>query len=156
MLGIKEDSRMGVIQALWNYIKLQGLQDKVDRRIIRADDKLRIVSSDLFCSLRGPMYMQIFGQDAISFQKLPELVNRFLTAPEPVILHYIINPGTPPPERPQAYDVEVKTEDTILKQKMAVTISASKESGQTLLKLDEEVIILSLDLMAFIDNFFLA
>jgi SWI/SNF-related matrix-associated actin-dependent regulator of chromatin subfamily D len=100
------------------------------------------------------MHAQIFGQDVISFQKLPDLVNRFLTAPEPVVLHYIVNPGTPPPERPQAYDVEVKTEDTALKQKMTVTISASKESGQTLLKLDEEVFTISLGLIAFIDNFF--
>ena len=45
VLGIKEDSRLGVIQTLWNYIKLQGLQDKVDRRLIRADDKLRPVRS---------------------------------------------------------------------------------------------------------------
>lgn len=44
VLGIKEDSRLGVVQTLWNYIKLQGLQDKSDRRIIHADDKLRLVS----------------------------------------------------------------------------------------------------------------
>jgi len=141
VLGVKEDSRMGVIQALWNYIKLQGLQDKVDRRVIRADDKLRPVCFDVPFSVSCLGHMQIFGQDAIGFQKLPDLVNRFLTAPDPVVLHYIINPGTPPPERPQAYDVEVKTEDSALKQKMSVTITASKESGQTLLKLDEEVII---------------
>ena len=74
-------------------------------------------------------------------------MNRFLTAPDPVVLHYILNPGTPPPDRPQAYDVEIKMEDTALKHKMAVTISTSKESGQTLLKLDEEVVfIFSLDL----------
>jgi SWI/SNF-related matrix-associated actin-dependent regulator of chromatin subfamily D len=44
VLGIKEDSRLGVIQTLWNYIKVQGLQDKSDRRMIHADDKLRAVS----------------------------------------------------------------------------------------------------------------
>jgi SWI/SNF-related matrix-associated actin-dependent regulator of chromatin subfamily D len=44
ILGIKEESRIGVIQALWNYIKINGLQDKVDRRRIRADDHLRQVS----------------------------------------------------------------------------------------------------------------
>jgi len=43
VLGIKEDSRIGVIQALWNYIKINGLQDKVDRRKIKADDYLRPV-----------------------------------------------------------------------------------------------------------------
>ena len=41
VLGIKEESRIGVIQALWNYIKVQSLQDKVDRRVIRADEYLR-------------------------------------------------------------------------------------------------------------------
>ncbi|KAM6493216.1 hypothetical protein JOM56_011350 [Amanita muscaria] len=29
VIGIKEESRIGVIQALWNYIKLQNLQDKI-------------------------------------------------------------------------------------------------------------------------------
>ena len=48
VLGIKEESRLGVVQTLWNYIKVQGLQDKVDRRLIRADDKLRPVGSYMF------------------------------------------------------------------------------------------------------------
>ena len=46
ILGIKEESRTGVIQALWNYIKTQNLQDKLDRRIVRADARLRPVSSN--------------------------------------------------------------------------------------------------------------
>ena len=46
ILGIKEESRTGVIQALWNYIKTQNLQDKLDRRIVRADARLRPVSGD--------------------------------------------------------------------------------------------------------------
>ncbi|KAF8200327.1 SWIB/MDM2 domain-containing protein [Pholiota molesta] len=69
VLGIKEESRIGVIQTLWNYIKLQGLQDKVDRRLIRADEKLR----------------PIFGAETVVFQKLPEIVNRYLAAPDPII-----------------------------------------------------------------------
>ncbi|KJA22667.1 hypothetical protein HYPSUDRAFT_201995 [Hypholoma sublateritium FD-334 SS-4] len=127
VLGIKEESRIGVIQTLWNYIKLQGLQDKVDRRIIRADDKLR----------------PIFGAESIGFTKLPDLVNRFLVAPDPIILHYNLNPTVPPPERPSAWDVEIKTEDTALKNRMAVTVNASKESAQTLLKIDEEIALLA-------------
>ena len=47
ILGIKEDSRTGVIQALWNYIKTQNLQDKVDRRVVRADARLRPVRVSL-------------------------------------------------------------------------------------------------------------
>lgn len=44
VLGIKEESRVGVVQALWNYIKLHSLQDKADRRVIKADEKLLPVS----------------------------------------------------------------------------------------------------------------
>lgn len=83
--------------------------------------------------------MQIFGQESIVFQQLPDVINRYLLAPEPIVLHYLLNPGLPPPERPVAYDVEVKMEDTALKGKMMVTINASKESAASLAKLDEEV-----------------
>ncbi|KAF8809814.1 SWI/SNF complex 60 kDa subunit [Phlegmacium glaucopus] len=127
VLGIKEDSRLGVVQTLWNYIKLQGLQDKVDRRLIRADDKLR----------------PIFGLEPVIFQKLPEIVNRYLAAPDPIVLHYNLNPAVPPPERPTAWDVEVKMEDSALKNRMAVTVNMSKESAQALLKLDEEIALLA-------------
>ncbi|KAJ2936368.1 hypothetical protein H1R20_g727, partial [Candolleomyces eurysporus] len=127
ILGIKEESRLGVIQALWSYIKLNGLQDKVDRRIIRADDKLK----------------PIFGGEGISFQMLPDLVNRFLVVPDPIVLWYTVNPGAPPPERPQAYDVEVKMEDAAMKGRMAAMLQSSKESGATLMKLDEEIALLA-------------
>lgn len=43
ILGIKEETRQGAIQALWNYVKVNQLQDKLDRRLIRADDALRPV-----------------------------------------------------------------------------------------------------------------
>jgi SWI/SNF-related matrix-associated actin-dependent regulator of chromatin subfamily D len=43
ILGIKEESRAGLIQALWAYIKTQNLQDKFDRKRIHADAMLRPV-----------------------------------------------------------------------------------------------------------------
>ncbi|EGO02913.1 hypothetical protein SERLA73DRAFT_176377 [Serpula lacrymans var. lacrymans S7.3] len=127
VLGIKEESRLGVIQTLWNYIKINGLQDKVDRRRIRADDHLR----------------PIFGGESVVFQQLPELVNRYLMPPDPVLLHYTLNPTIPPPERPSAWDVEVRVEDTALKNRMAVTVNTSKESLQDLNKLDDEIALLA-------------
>ncbi|KAF9235929.1 BAR-domain-containing protein [Melanogaster broomeanus] len=101
ILGIKEESRIGVVQALWNYIKINGLQDKVDRRKIRPDDYLR----------------PIFAGDSIAFQQLPEL-------------------------RASAWDIEIKMEDTSLKNRMAVIVQSSKESLQDLSKLDDERVFL--------------
>ena len=43
ILDVKEESRLGIITALWNYIKINNLQDKVDRRVIRLDDRLKAV-----------------------------------------------------------------------------------------------------------------
>ena len=83
--------------------------------------------------------LQIFGIEPVIFQKLPEIVNRYLAAPDPIIIHYNLNPAVPPPERPSAWDVELKMEDLALKNRMAVTVNTSKESAQALLKLDEEV-----------------
>ncbi|ESK90328.1 swi snf and rsc complex subunit ssr3 [Moniliophthora roreri MCA 2997] len=127
ILGIKEESRLGVIQALWNYIKIQGLQDKVDKRAIHTDDRLR----------------PLFGADTVPFARLPEFVTRFLSPPEPVVLMYQLDPSMPPPERPMAYDVEVKTEDTAAKNRMGVLIHPNKETTANIAKMDEEIAVLA-------------
>ncbi|KAG2137476.1 BAR-domain-containing protein [Suillus clintonianus] len=127
VLGIKEESRVGIIQAMWNYIKIHGLQDKTDRRRIRADDYLR----------------PIFGGEGIMFHQLPELVNRYLMPPDPVVIHYSFNPAQVPPERPSAWDIEVKMEDTSLKNRIMVTVQSSKDSMSDLTKLDDEIALLS-------------
>ena len=59
--------------------------------------------------------------------------------PDPIILYYTFNPGAPPPERPSAWDIEVKMEDTTVKNRMAVIVQSSKESTQDMSKLDDEV-----------------
>ena len=76
------------------------------------------------------------------FQHIPELVNRFLTPPDPIVLHYTVNTSGPPPDRPLAWDVEVKTDDGALKTRMAAVLQANKESMQDLLKIDDQVRVL--------------
>lgn len=68
VLGIKEESRLGVIQTLWNYIKIQGLQDKTDRRIVRADEKLLPVR--LFCPRRD-LHNEMFTSRYLDLIKFP-------------------------------------------------------------------------------------
>jgi SWI/SNF-related matrix-associated actin-dependent regulator of chromatin subfamily D len=67
------------------------------------------------------------------------LVNRHLVTPEPVVLYHTLNPSVPPPEKPSAWDVEIKMEDSTLKNRMTTVVQASKDSTATLMKLDEEV-----------------
>jgi len=133
ILGIKEESRAGVIQALWAYIKTNNLQDKVDRKRIHADAMLR----------------SIFGAEMIPFNLLPELANRHLTSPNPVVIYYTVNPTAPPPERPSAWDIELKLEDIALKSKMqSVTLNASRDTLRELTKLDDEIATLAQSLQS--------
>ncbi|KAJ3486052.1 hypothetical protein NLI96_g4515 [Meripilus lineatus] len=124
IIGVKEESRTGVVQALWNYIKVQGLQDKVDRKMIKADAALR----------------PIFGQDSISFQQIPERINRYFMPAEPIVLHYTLNPSVPPPEKASAWDVEVRTDDLGLKTRMNhVLVGVAQDTAKELLKIDDEI-----------------
>ena len=68
------------------------------------------------------------------------MVNRFLLPPDPIILHYTLNPAIPPPEKPSAWDVDVKMDDSNLKGRMQhVVMSMASDSAKELTKLDEEI-----------------
>lgn len=83
---------------------------------------------------------QIFGAEVRLFRQLPELINRYLLPPDPIILHYALNPGVAPPEKPNAYDVEIKVDDAGVKSRMTnVMVSTTSESMRDIVKLDEEV-----------------
>jgi len=83
-------------------------------------------------------FHKIFGGDSLMFQHIPELVNRYLMPPDPIVLHYTVNPAVAPPERPSAWDVDVKTEDGAMKSRMTTMVQTSKErTGVD--KLDEKV-----------------
>ncbi len=59
---------------------------------------------------------------------------------DPIVLHYTINPSMPPPEKPVAYDVEIKVDDTGLKSRMShVVLNMVPESAKELTKIDDEV-----------------
>ena len=60
--------------------------------------------------------------------------------PDPIVLHYTLNPGVPSPDKPQAFDVDIKIDDTTLKTRMThVMLSMAPESAKELSKIDDEV-----------------
>ncbi|KAL1742058.1 hypothetical protein HDZ31DRAFT_44090 [Schizophyllum fasciatum] len=124
IIGVRQDSRQGVIQAMWNYVKINGLQDKTDRTMIHLDEPLRAL---------------LQGRQDIPFQALPGFVNKFLQPPEPILLRYTLDPSVFPPERPAAWDVEVRVEDVGMKGRMQAVVAPSKEHLAALAKLDEEI-----------------
>ncbi len=84
--------------------------------------------------------IQIFRADQLPFTQIPELVNHFLQPADPIVLFYTIKPNEPPPATLQVWDVEVKVEDTFLKNRMnQVILSMNNETAQELLKYEQEV-----------------
>ena len=63
VLGDKPMPRTEVTKKIWQYIKKHGLQDKKNRRMINADDKLR----------------PIFKKDQVSMFDMTKLVSKHLS-----------------------------------------------------------------------------
>ena|SRR5215212_3577892 len=59
VIGNKPMPRTEIVKKIWDYIKKNGLQDKKNRRMINADDKLK----------------PIFGKAQISMFELAKIVN---------------------------------------------------------------------------------
>ena len=79
-------------------------------------------------------FAQLLGAETVYFTHLPEIVTQLL------VLHYMINPATAPPERSTAWDAEIKLEDLSLKHRMkSVTLDANQATLKTLGDIDDEV-----------------
>jgi len=61
VIGSKPIPRTEIIKKIWDYIKKNGLQDKVNRRMINGDDKLKAVFG---------------GKGQISMFELAKIVNQ--------------------------------------------------------------------------------
>ncbi|GJJ09820.1 hypothetical protein Clacol_004044 [Clathrus columnatus] len=122
ILDIKEDTRTGVCTALWHYIKVNGLQDKVDRKIIRLDAKLRA----------------IVNLEQVTFQQLPELVNRCLKPSDPIVLDYYINVDPSNATGLQAYDIDIPVDDIVLKARMNA-VQLATETVKQITSIDDEI-----------------
>jgi chromatin remodeling complex protein RSC6 len=60
VIGQKPLPRTEIIRSIWDYIRKNGLQDKVNKRMINADSKLKVIFD---------------GKDQISMFELAKVVN---------------------------------------------------------------------------------
>lgn len=63
VIGAKAMPRTEVVKKLWDYIKKSGLQDKVNKRMINADAKLK----------------EVFGKAQVSMFEMTKLVSKHLS-----------------------------------------------------------------------------
>ena len=65
VIGDKPIPRSEVTKKVWDYIKANGLQDQTNKRMINADDKLRVIFG---------------GKNQVSMFEMTALVNKHLKA----------------------------------------------------------------------------
>ncbi|KAF9924075.1 SWI SNF, matrix associated, actin dependent regulator of chromatin, sub d, member 1 [Linnemannia zychae] len=115
VLAIDVETRPGIMMALWQYIKFHQLQDPEDKRNINCDQKLAA----------------LFGQPKISFPALPELIGRFLSPPDPIVLEYTVRVDKPYHLSSHCYDLDVEVDDPTFKSKINNLVSATSLNNAT-------------------------
>ncbi|KAJ1806793.1 SWI/SNF and RSC complex subunit Ssr3 [Coemansia sp. RSA 2598] len=89
-------TKAAFIMKLWQYIKLNGLQDAEDPDQIRCDAGL----------------MQVFNTPVVSFTAIPQILHAFMTRPDPLVIEYTVRVHEGDFHMAQyAFDVEVEVED---------------------------------------------
>ncbi|CAO3670156.1 unnamed protein product [Rhizopus stolonifer] len=118
--GLKLATKPQIVSELWNYMK--AYQDTGDKRIIHCDQKMQA----------------LLQTSTIQFDQIPNLVNRYVTQPDPIVLEYTVRVDKRFHTLPKAYDVDVEL-DSVLKQKMMNVVSASQVQ-KDILALDDKVV----------------
>jgi len=109
---------------MWSYIKFNKLQDKVDRRVLKCDGKMRYV----------------FGFESIPFQQLPELVDRHLSPADPFLIPYTVNLESGHDSGSRCFDLDLELDDTAYKSKLAGSLSKMASNyAANLTAIDDEI-----------------
>ncbi|KAF9971687.1 SWI SNF, matrix associated, actin dependent regulator of chromatin, sub d, member 1 [Actinomortierella ambigua] len=136
VLALDVETRPGIMLALWQYIKFHQLQDAEDKRLINCDQKLAA----------------LFQAAKVAFPQLPELIGRFLSPPDPVVLEYTVRVDKPYNLHPFCYDLDVEVDDPQYKQKISSLLSATSLSSSTTSTLPRQIQALDETIMQHIQN----
>ena len=116
ILDVSSATRAEVVMGIWDYIKLNGLQEEDEKRSFECDDRLRQVSMFNDFGKQGLIPWQLFnGRDKGYIPYIPDAIAPFMDPLPPIKIPYTIrvdrefhsNPT------PTIYDITVHLEDPI-------------------------------------------
>jgi len=134
LLDLREDTKMGILSALWAYIQKERLLEipsaavaagNDDRRNIRCDEKLQ----------------RLFNVPRIPFYQLFEGISRFLSPPDPVKLEYKVDVTAACETSASTYDIFLEIPDPSLRSSASIlrSLAATAPASQEVMKLDEQL-----------------
>ncbi|WFD03542.1 non-specific serine/threonine protein kinase [Malassezia obtusa] len=126
LLDVQEETRAGVLSALWGYIKSRRLLDENDHRVVRLDAPLQA----------------LFRTPTINFHHIPEVLHRFLHPPQPIVLEYYVHTDKAEHKHPYAFDVELEMDDWAVRTRqhnVLARFDANSTTSSEIAALDEQI-----------------
>eukprot|EP00741_Cyanophora_paradoxa_P021018 tig00021326_g20290.t1 len=94
-IGVHTESRVGVLLALWQYIRANGLLDTEDRTLVKCDETLR----------------KCFGVPTLHLYRLGQAIGAFLLPADPIVLTYPIKLQGTEHASEEVYEADVDVDD---------------------------------------------
>ncbi|KAJ1098385.1 hypothetical protein NDU88_003496 [Pleurodeles waltl] len=117
LLGIHTQTRSAIIQALWQYIKTNKLQDSHDKEYINCDK----------------YFQQIFDCTRLKFSEIPQRLTNLLLPPDPIVINHIISVDPNDQKKTACYDIDVEVEDPLKGQMSSFLLSTANQQEITAL-----------------------
>uniref|UniRef100_A0A671YHD1 SWI/SNF related BAF chromatin remodeling complex subunit D3b n=1 Tax=Sparus aurata TaxID=8175 RepID=A0A671YHD1_SPAAU len=121
LLGIHTQTRSCIIQALWQYIKTNKLQDSHDKEYINCDK----------------YFQQIFDCPRLKFSEIPQRLTNLLLPPDPIVINHVISVDPNDQKKTACYDIDVEVEDPLKSQMSSFLLSTANQ--QEIASLDNKI-----------------
>lgn len=122
VLAIQEETKPGVVLAMWHYIRFHKLQDLEEKRIVRCDTALKA----------------LFGIDKFMFPQIIQLLEPHLLAPKPVVIEYMIQVDKENNVGENVYDIEVERDDPF-RQEVSSLLENWNDNQSDIQTLDDQI-----------------
>uniref|UniRef100_A0A8C4X733 SWI/SNF related BAF chromatin remodeling complex subunit D3a n=1 Tax=Erpetoichthys calabaricus TaxID=27687 RepID=A0A8C4X733_ERPCA len=121
LLGIHTQTRSVIIQALWQYIKTNKIQDSHDKEYINCDK----------------YFQQIFDCPRLKFSEIPQRLTNLLLPPDPIVINHVISVDPNDQKKTACYDIDVEVEDPLKSQMSSFLLSTANQ--QEIAALDNKI-----------------
>ncbi|XP_048020244.1 SWI/SNF-related matrix-associated actin-dependent regulator of chromatin subfamily D member 3 isoform X2 [Megalobrama amblycephala] len=121
LLGIHTQTRSCIIQALWQYVKTNKLQDSHEKEYINCDK----------------YFQQIFDCPRLKFCEIPQRLTNLLLPPDPIVINHVISVDPNDQKKTACYDIDVEVDDPLKSQMNGFLLSTANQ--QEIASLDNKI-----------------
>ncbi|XP_023495781.1 SWI/SNF-related matrix-associated actin-dependent regulator of chromatin subfamily D member 3 isoform X3 [Equus asinus] len=147
LLGLHTQSRSAIVQALWQYVKTNRLQDSHDKEYINGDKyfqqpfqdrRIQNCSYALFKHRRVvSLLLQIFDCPRLKFSEIPQRLTALLLPPDPIVINHVISVDPSDQKKTACYDIDVEVEEPLKGQMSSFLLSTANQ--QEISALDSKI-----------------